>query len=134
MHMDFAYPFSVMLPMCDGQRPIGTIDLLSGPARVPLSRADPLGCGGANLGGGRELAVRRKLGAMQTSGRRWLSLRAGGGWHGSCGGAEFSEFIYSRWLQVVRCRASVVQVRPGALARTPWPASVCACHAGRASG
>jgi hypothetical protein len=30
--------------------------------------------------------------------------------------AEFSEFIYSRWLQVVRCRASVVQVRPGSLA------------------
>jgi len=30
--------------------------------RVPLSGADLLGCGGADLGGGRELAVRRKLG------------------------------------------------------------------------
>jgi hypothetical protein len=116
MHRDSARLFSVMLPMCDKQRPIRRIDRLSGPAGVPLSRADPLDCGGADLGGGRELAVRRNLVLCKrraVDGCLYGQRVAG---MDRVAEAEFSEFIYSRWLQVVRCRASVVQVRPGSLA------------------
>jgi hypothetical protein len=135
MHRDSAYLFSVMLPMCDGQRPIRRIDLLSRPPRefpclvrirwaaVALTGAvaGSWPCDG-NLVPSNPLAVDSCLYCQGEVAGMDRAVEA-----------EFSEFMYSRWLQLVRCRDSVVQVRPGALARTPWPAPVSACHAGRAN-
>src|SRR5262245_28704691 len=121
--------------MCDGQRPIRRIDLLSRPPRefpcLVRIRWAAVALTGAVTGSwpcdGNMVPCKRRAvdGCLHGQGVAGMDRAAE---------AEFSEFIYSRWLQVVQCRASVVQVRPGALARTPWPASVCACHAGRASG
>src|SRR5215469_16998304 len=91
--------------MCDGQRPIRRIDFLSRPPRgFPCLVRVCWGCGGAGWGGGRELAVRWNLGGPCNC------LAVGGCLYGQgevagvdrAAEAEFSEFMYSRWLQLVR--------------------------------